>query len=306
METSSIVTGYSYMAIDAEEIERQYLECVGQWEKSRTLNRDAKLVHMAAHNALRMSGIDLRKADKSKIGAVLATTLGTFESYETFFESMHNHEPKPSAFSNALPNISAGALSVFYGLTGPSLTLSCGPIGGIDALMLSLDMIEEGICDAVLAGAWYMPSRTTAMFGLPPVCEAAMMLLQSSGSIDEGRQERLARIRGNYHKNVQSLLKGVADPALAVVADRSAVFFIGEHYDQEQLAMRRLSESLHCESLSEGHASSVELLKFIIKEIASVHEEKKRSSVAVAQPGTLISLGIMDGDNHAALNAVSN
>lgn len=251
MEQSSIATGYSYITIRAEEIEKQYEALVGPWEKGRLLNRDAKLVHMAAHSALAMSHLDLKRTDKSRIALVLATTLGTFESYETFFESMSNHEPKPTAFSNALPNIAAGALSVFYGLTGPSLTLSSGPDGGVDALMASLDMIEMGAVDAVLVGAWYMPSRTTALFDLPVECEVALVLLESSEKASETRRA-LARICRSYQKNAAP----VAETILAEPTN-------GERKDDTEKCRIYDSNGFRCNSMPDGRSLGVSVLRLL-------------------------------------------
>lgn len=111
METECVITGYSTRIIEKESIEKEYSKHFN-WEKGRKINLDSKLVQLTILDALAVSGIDLDRSDKSRIGIILGTAFGSLGSYEEFLNSIENNNIQPIAFSNSLASIPASIISI--------------------------------------------------------------------------------------------------------------------------------------------------------------------------------------------------
>lgn len=201
MEIKCVITGYSTWIIEKENIDKEYSKYFN-WEKSRRINLDSKLIQLTVLNALDMSAVDFKKIDKSRIGIVFGTAFGSLESYEEFYGSLTTNI-QPNAFSNSLANIPASVISIFYGITGPSITLSDNFLAGIDALILGREMICDGLCDVVIVGAWYLQSTSSKKLVSSPYSGGAgIIIMESLGYTEKRSANILTGIKGFAKKMI--------------------------------------------------------------------------------------------------------
>lgn len=135
---------------------------LSRWDKTRRLNSDAKLVLWASKLALDNAQLNFKMADRTRIGIVLGCNFGSYGSYETFYESIKNSNVQPQAFTNSLANIPAAAVSIFWGIKGPCITFCNSMHPSMEVTKWALNLIDNDVCDVVLAGWWQKMSKTLA------------------------------------------------------------------------------------------------------------------------------------------------
>lgn len=133
-----------------------------KWGEGRRLPDEAKAVHIVCKNALENAGFAPERCFGDRVGIVLGGGFGGFASYERFRTGLNNAgELQPLAFSFSLPCIPASVLSLYYGITGPVLSLSTTiEASGFSALDTAINLLQSGMCDHVIVGTWYFPSDT--------------------------------------------------------------------------------------------------------------------------------------------------
>jgi len=133
-----------------------------KWTEGRRLPDEAKAVHIACKSALRNAGFSAERCLGDRVGIVLGGGFGGFASYERFRSGLGNAgELQPLAFSFSLPCIPASVLSLYYGITGPVISLSTAvETGATSVLDTAIDLLQSGMCDRVVSGTWYFPSDT--------------------------------------------------------------------------------------------------------------------------------------------------
>jgi 3-oxoacyl-(acyl-carrier-protein) synthase len=87
-----------------------------------------------------------------RIGAVLGSDLGEFESTRDFLKALAEEiGARPLPFQNSLHSSTLGFLSLSFQLTGPCISLSTGALSGWRALETAALLIESKDCDACIA-----------------------------------------------------------------------------------------------------------------------------------------------------------
>lgn len=191
MKVECLVTGYSILRMKKEDVNRSYYRFF-KWERGRRINSESRLVHLATFQAVEMADVDFKRVRRSRVGIVLSTSFGGLESYEEFLRSIKSNNPQPNAFSNSLANIPTAVVSIFYGITGPSITLSS--LIGINALILSMEMVCTGLCDIAIAGAWYMPSLSSMKLAPGSDSGAGIIVIESPEHAKRRSATVIARI----------------------------------------------------------------------------------------------------------------
>lgn len=171
-----------------EEIGSEYRNSFN-WGEGRRLPDESKIVHIVCDRALRGTGLPSVRNLGERVGIVLGGCFGGLASYERFRSGLDNTaELQPLAFSFSLPCIPASVLSLYYGITGPVVSLSTAvECGGTSTLSTSIGLLQSGLCDHVVVGTWYFPSDTARQCtGLTQAMAAIAILScrfgQSSGS----------------------------------------------------------------------------------------------------------------------------
>jgi 3-oxoacyl-[acyl-carrier-protein] synthase II len=153
----------------------------------RHLDRFGQLAIAAAEMAVDDAG-GLPDVDRARAGVHLGTGIGGVGTLETQVGVLAARGPRrvsPFTIPMVMPNAGAAALSLRWGLTGPSETLTTACAAGTHSVAAGARLVADGRCDLVLAGGAEssMTPTTLAAFGI-------MTALSSSGvsrPFDAGR-----------------------------------------------------------------------------------------------------------------------
>ncbi len=141
----------------AAEVKGFDLESYGVDRKAmRKMNRQTKFLLGASIEAVKDAGYTKENIGNEKIGIVDGVGVGLNEAVEAGYKKYDD----PAAGVNRLPpltaplalnNEAAANVSMYFGIRGPSWTLSTACSSGTDAIGLALDMIRLGRMDMALA-----------------------------------------------------------------------------------------------------------------------------------------------------------
>lgn len=196
------------------------------WGEGRRLPDESKIVHIACDRALGSSGLAPVRSLGNRVGIVLAGCFGGLASYERFRAGLaDNGELQPLAFTYSLPGIPASVLSLYYGITGPVISVSTViESGAAGAVSAAAGLMQSGLCDHVIIGAWYFPSDSARhCTGLVDAMASVAILSGQSGRSCDGMQNVDVLVRGD--------MAGMNDYLLDFLSFRQA-----QHAQQTSLA----------------------------------------------------------------------
>jgi len=136
----------------------------------RDLSRASQLACVAAFPLAHL----LEHTDPVEVGVVLGTGWGCLESVVDFEWETCSLKPRflnPLLFAETVPNIPAGQISIFFGWSGFSLTVSSSGASGLEALRCAMELLEEERSPMVVAG------------GADAINVPALRVLQSDGQM---------------------------------------------------------------------------------------------------------------------------
>jgi len=144
-------------------------------KESRRADRFTQLALAACEEALAdASWSDELPYDARRIGCVLGTGIGGISTLVDGQDTLRERgagSVSPLAVPLMMSNAGAGALSMRYGLRGPSYAVSSACASGAHALGCALRMLQNGEADAVVAGG--------SEAGLTPLARAAFSSLDA-------------------------------------------------------------------------------------------------------------------------------
>ena len=153
------------------------------------LDRYARLAVAAAWAALEDAGVDPGSWEGDRVGVVLGSALGCYETNLAFRDSLAAGEPSPRLFAATLPSTPVGEIAIALGARGPQLALAQGLCAELAALALGGSWLRAGRADLVLAGvSEALPEPLRALYPGAPADGATFWLLARAG---EGRRGRL-------------------------------------------------------------------------------------------------------------------
>jgi 3-oxoacyl-[acyl-carrier-protein] synthase II len=123
---------------------------------ARRMDRFSQLAVAAAREALEDAGLTIGDANRERIGVVFHTGGGGLWTFETNTRALHQRGPRavgPIVVPLFVPNMCSCNLSIAFGILGPSLTGVEACAAGVMAVIEGVRLIEDGIVDAVIAGA---------------------------------------------------------------------------------------------------------------------------------------------------------
>ncbi|KOR31056.1 hypothetical protein TI04_02800 [Achromatium sp. WMS2] len=139
------------------------------WPDGRRLPDESRAVQLTCDLALRQAGINPARSLGADYGIVLTGTYGGRISYESFQKGISNTQQptlQPLAFAFSLPGTPASVLSLYYGVSGPVVSLDeCESDSGLRSLIVALGLLESGTCQKVIVGSFYYPSQTARNCG---------------------------------------------------------------------------------------------------------------------------------------------
>jgi 3-oxoacyl-[acyl-carrier-protein] synthase II len=124
-------------------------------KRARRLGRSTQLAIAAARQALEDSGLDLERADKTRIGVLIGTGIGNIEILvENHLTLLRQGARRVSPFfvPAFMPNALAGEISIEWGLKGPDLGIVSACASSNHALGMAADLIRMGYAEVMVAG----------------------------------------------------------------------------------------------------------------------------------------------------------
>lgn len=143
----------------------QYMEK----QEVRKIDLYTQFALAATDECMKDSGINLDTCDRNRIGVVIATGIGgmiTFEE-EVLGFAANGKIPRFSPFfvTKMIPNISAGQISIRYGLHGISYSIASACASSNNALANALDLIRLGRADVIITGGTESPITDASIGG---------------------------------------------------------------------------------------------------------------------------------------------
>ena len=122
----------------------------------RRMDRYAQFSVCVADEALRDSGLDLEKEDRSRVGVIWGSGMGglltTEEEIIDFAKGDGVPRFNPFMIPKAIPSIAAGHISIRFGLGGLSFSVSTACSSSSHAVASAFDQIRLGHADVLLTG----------------------------------------------------------------------------------------------------------------------------------------------------------
>jgi len=125
-------------------------------KEARKMDRYSQFSVCVADEALRDSGLDLEKEDRSRVGVIWGSGMGGLQSTESeiidFAKGDGVPRFNPFMIPKAIPSIAAGQISIRFGLGGPSFSVSTACSSSSHAVGSAFDQIRLGHADVLLTG----------------------------------------------------------------------------------------------------------------------------------------------------------
>lgn len=125
-------------------------------KEARKMDRFTQYAMVVSDEAIKDSGLDLDKEDKSRIGVIWGAGIG---GLETFQNEMLNHasgdgSPRfnPFFIPKMIADIAPGQISIKYGLCGPNFTTVSACASSANSIIDSLNYIRLGQADVLVTG----------------------------------------------------------------------------------------------------------------------------------------------------------
>jgi 3-oxoacyl-[acyl-carrier-protein] synthase II len=121
----------------------------------RRMARVSQFAVCAAVEAIRDAGLDLDKENVSRIGCVIGSAAGDYNTLEEQFVRFREKGPgvvNALTIPKVIPNMPACNAAISLGISGPNLGVSTACATGAHAIGMALAILRQGWADIVLAG----------------------------------------------------------------------------------------------------------------------------------------------------------
>jgi 3-oxoacyl-[acyl-carrier-protein] synthase II len=122
---------------------------------AKRMDRFVQFAMVAAHEALRTSGLDLEREDRDRIGVVLGSGIGGMETFEAQHSVLVEKGPgrvSPFFIPMMILDMAPGQVSIRYGLRGPNFSTTSACASGAHAIGESLRLLRAGDADVMITG----------------------------------------------------------------------------------------------------------------------------------------------------------
>ena len=126
-------------------------------KEARKMDRYTQLALVSAIQAVKDSGMDLEKEDKTQIGVVFGVGIGGIKTFEDEVKYYGVHEadgPKfnPFFIPRMISDIAAGQISILYGFNGPNYATTSACASSSNALADAFNLIRLGKASVIVSG----------------------------------------------------------------------------------------------------------------------------------------------------------
>jgi 3-oxoacyl-[acyl-carrier-protein] synthase II len=218
--------------------------------QARHLDRFTQFAVAAAELALEDCGA-LPAVDAARAGVQLGTGIGGVGTLETQAGVLASRGPgrvSPFTIPMVMPNAGAAALSMRYGLQGPSETLTTACAAGTHSVAAGARLVADGRCDVVLAGG--VESSMT-----PTTVAAFTVMTALSGS---GRSRPFDAARDGF-----CIAEGAA---VLVLEEREAALLRGATIHGEVLGAASTCDAHHITAPSPGGAGAAACIRLALQD----------------------------------------
>ncbi|MEE4421617.1 beta-ketoacyl-[acyl-carrier-protein] synthase family protein [Streptomyces bugieae] len=135
-------------------------------QQIRRMDRAAQFAVVSARESLGDSGLDLDRLDRSRVGVVIGTAVGSTMSLEEEYvvvsdggrlRLVDEQYAVPHLFNSFVPSSFAAEVAWDVAANGPVATVSTGCTSGLDAVGHAVDLVREGSADVMVTGATDAP-----------------------------------------------------------------------------------------------------------------------------------------------------
>lgn len=134
-------------------------------KEARRLDRFARYALLAAREAVEDAGLDFAELDSDRLGAVVGTGIGGFETIDTGIDILKekgDRQVPATTVPMLMPNAAIAAVTKDFGLHGPGHCVVSACASGNHSLGEAKRMIEHGYADLVVAGSAESANRPLA------------------------------------------------------------------------------------------------------------------------------------------------
>ncbi|WP_432401854.1 beta-ketoacyl-[acyl-carrier-protein] synthase family protein [Wukongibacter sp. M2B1] len=128
----------------SEEIEEVAKKEISRRDRKR-MTRTTRMALVAANEAIKNSGIDFDKYDKTRIAVIMGVITTSYNDVERNQSDSH-------IVVKSMPNAPSAWISLHYGLEGPNFNVSTACASSAYAIGLGHQMIKSNIADIVIVG----------------------------------------------------------------------------------------------------------------------------------------------------------
>ena len=126
-------------------------------KEARKMDRYTQLALVSAIQAVKDSGMDLEKEDKTQIGGGFGVGIGGIKTFEDEVKYYGVHEadgPKfnPFFIPKMISDIAAGQISILFGFNGPNYATTSACASSSNALADAFNLIRLGKATAIVSG----------------------------------------------------------------------------------------------------------------------------------------------------------
>ena len=126
-------------------------------KEARKMDRYTQLALVSAIQAVKDSGMDLEKEDKTQIGVVFGVGIGCFKTFadEVKYYGVHEADgPKfnPFFIPTMISDLAAGQISILYGFNGPNYATTSACASSSNALADAFNLIRLGKASVIVSG----------------------------------------------------------------------------------------------------------------------------------------------------------
>jgi len=125
-------------------------------KEARKMDRFAQFANVTAEEAIKDSGLDLEKIDKTRVGVIWGSGIGGLTSFfnESADFAKGDGTPRFSPFfiTKMISDIAGGLVSIKYGFGGPNYTTVSACASSNNALIDAFNMIRLGKSPVVITG----------------------------------------------------------------------------------------------------------------------------------------------------------
>jgi 3-oxoacyl-[acyl-carrier-protein] synthase II len=122
---------------------------------ARRLDRFTQFAIVAAHEAVKDSGLDFAKEDPFRCGCIIGSGIGGLAELEDAHTTLTERGPSrmsPFVIAKMIANAASGNISITHGLRGPNTTVATACSSAAHAMGDSLAAIRHGYADVMVTG----------------------------------------------------------------------------------------------------------------------------------------------------------